>query len=374
MRAKLLTLIVLIVVSTAVADAADTQARLEQIRERIAAIQAQMQEDRQTRDTQIAALATIERKISDIAARLEELNQGITHTKQRVATLSEQSAQQQRQLKERLERLAAQVRAAYRVGRQGRLQLILSQEDPAAIGRLLGYYQYYARAQSQAIGDVRVDLNQLRKTRATLSDKQQRLRKKRAERRAILARLESIRGERETTIQAIEARLAKRGDTLQQLRADERRLTGLIESLHKNLSPMPSPEQSFAQRKGRLPAPAIGRAIARFGDNKAGGRLQWEGRWIATPAGAPVKAVAPGRVVYVGWLYHYGLMVVLDHGDNYYTVYGHNQSIYVSVGEHVRAGEKLASAGNSGGHGSSGVYFEIRHGTTPLDPGDWLRF
>lgn len=112
--------------------------------------------------------------------------------------------------------------------------------------------------------------------------------------------------------------------------------------------------------------------IARFGDSKAGGHLQWEGRWIAAPAGTAVHAVAPGRVVYVGWMYRYGLIVVLDHGDNYYTVYGHNQSVYVRSGEHVRAGEKIATAGKSGGHETTGVYFEIRHGSKPLDPGVWL--
>lgn len=376
MRATLLTLIALITVSaTTAAMAADKQARLEKVRDRISAIKAQMVEDREARSDHVAALANIENKISDIASRLTELDNSIARAQQRVAALSKHVEQQRRQLDHQSDQLATQIRAAYRVGRQSPLQLILSQENPAMIGRLLGYYEYYAKAQSDAIADVRAKLDDLREARAERSEQQQRLQQKRSERRAILARLKATRTQREATLQAIEQRLAQRGDTLEQLRADAQRLTNLIGSLHESLAPLPppSPHKPFAQRKGTLSTPVHGQAIAQFGDNKAGGRLQWEGKWIAAPAGTPVSAVAPGRVVYVGWMYHYGLMVVLDHGDNFYTVYGHNQSVFVRVGEQVRAGEKLSSAGTSGGHDTAGVYFEIRHGTTPLDPGDWLR-
>lgn len=375
MRTRLLTLITLIAVATAAAGAADKRARLEEIRERISAIKEQIAEDREARSEQIAALEKIERRISKIVTRLDQLDSQIAHIKDKIDELAARAEQQRRQLDERMEQLAAQIRAAYRVGHQGRLQLILSQENPAVMGRMLGYYEYYAEAQSEAIAEVRAKLQALRETRQALSNKREQLQEKRAEREAILAQLKASRAERRATIAAIEARLAKRGERLDQLQANAERLEDLINSLEEGLAPLPDvdPDTPFVQRKGDLPPPVNGPVIAAFGDPKASSRLEWEGRWIGAPAGTPVEAVAPGRVVYVGWMYRYGLMVVLNHGDQFYTIYGHNQAVYVRAGEHVAAGEQIATVGKSGGHEKTGVYFEIRHGDNALDPGVWLR-
>lgn len=377
-RISALTVLAAITLAAA-AGPADKRARLEEIRQRISDIKARIADDRDARDDASEELAEIERRIGDIAERLHRLDESIAATRDRIDELTTRAEQHERQLQDRLGKLAGQIRAAYRVGRQGRLQMILSQDDPAQVGRLLAYYEYYADAQSQSIADVRSDLDALHETREKLSAKRQRLRDKRSQRRDLLASLESSRAERESTLKAIEGRLAERGDTLESLRADENRLEKLIDSLHKNLDEDPGepsvqdPDTPFAKRKGRLTPPVSGRVIAGFGDAKAGGRLQWQGVWLAAPTGTAVTATASGRVVYVGWMHRYGLIVVLDHGQDYYTVYGHNQSVYVEVGDHVRAGDKLSGAGNSGGHDTSGVYFEIRRGRTPIDPANWLK-
>ena len=116
-----------------------------------------------------------------------------------------------------------------------------------------------------------------------------------------------------------------------------------------------------------------GPTIARFGQPKFDGRLRWQGVWLAADAGATVHSAAAGRVVYVGWMHRYGLIVVLDHGDGYFTVYGHNRSTRAEVGQWGAAGEAIAEAGRSGGHERDGVYFEIRRGRTPVNPSQWLR-
>ncbi|MGH8561457.1 MAG: murein hydrolase activator EnvC family protein, partial [Nevskiales bacterium] len=119
--------------------------------------------------------------------------------------------------------------------------------------------------------------------------------------------------------------------------------------------------------------PLRGPVLARFGAPKAGGKLSWRGLWLEAPAGTPVQAVARGRVVYVGWMHSYGLIVIVEHGNNFYSLYGHAQSTSVSLGDLVLPGQVLALAGDSGGHEKSGVYLEIRNGKNPVNPQQWLK-
>jgi murein hydrolase activator len=131
-------------------------------------------------------------------------------------------------------------------------------------------------------------------------------------------------------------------------------------------------DKPFSGQRGKLPWPARGKLIARYGQPKAGGKLSWKGHWIGAAEGAPVRAVARGRVVYVGWMHRYGLIVLVEHDGGYYSLYGHAQSATVSVGDSLRAGQVLARAGSTGGHEQPGVYFELRKGTKPIDPRQWL--
>ena len=131
-------------------------------------------------------------------------------------------------------------------------------------------------------------------------------------------------------------------------------------------------DKPFATLKGKLPWPARGALIARYGENKAGGRLTWNGHWIAADEGSAVRSVARGRAVYVGWMHRYGLIVLVEHEDGYFTLYGHCQTATVQVGDPVRAGQTIATAGNTGGYDQSGVYFEIRKGAEAINPQGWL--
>ena len=121
-------------------------------------------------------------------------------------------------------------------------------------------------------------------------------------------------------------------------------------------------DKPFASAQGQTGWPLRGPVLARFGAPKAGGKLSWRGIWIGAPAGTPVQAIARGRVVYVGWMHSYGLIVIIEHGDDYYSLYGHSQSTNVSLGDLVHAGQTVSLAGESGGHEKPGVYLEIRKG------------
>lgn len=358
------------------ADKVDrTRQRLEAVRERIAGVKKEIEQGREQHDSLEQSLADAERKIGEVAGHLHKLGAQIAHRKRAIDKLQAKLAEQRRALSGRLDALGRQIRAAYRTGRQGKLRLLLSQTEPAALGRLLTYYDYYADAQAEAIAAVREHIDALQNTRAELARERDGLQADHERQARLLRTLRDSRAQREQALAKLESRLSDRGRDLQDLKADESELHQLLESLQNKLADIPakpSGGKSFPQLKGELPAPVDGRTIAAFGQAKSGGHLHWQGVWLAAPEGAPVQAAAAGRVVYVGWMHRYGLIAVLDHGDGYFTVYGHNQSVYAEVGSWVSAGETIAAAGTSGGHKTSGVYFEIRHGRTPQDPADWL--
>jgi septal ring factor EnvC (AmiA/AmiB activator) len=130
--------------------------------------------------------------------------------------------------------------------------------------------------------------------------------------------------------------------------------------------------EAFARLRGKLAWPVSGHLVARFGEARAGG-VRWDGVLVATERGTPVKAVCEGRVIYADWLPGLGLLAIIDHGDGYLSLYGHNERLYKGAGEHVAAGETLAAAGDSGGSGRTELYFEIRKGGKPVDPRPWFK-
>ncbi len=350
------------------------QEELDALRDKIESVQQSIEQDRGERGDLAETLAETQRAVRQASDRLEGLSEAISGHEQAIIHLRRQRDAEKNQLNDELDALRAQVRAAYATGHMDKLRLLLSGHEPARLGRMLAYHEYFADAQTQQVERLRTALAALAARQSALEAEQQALAEQRRARSAPLGRLESSQARRRETMAALDARLASRESSLEQLEADEAQLEELITSLQSELANLPAPPGAgdFAAPKGRMTPPVPGRLLADFGAAKPGGVLQWQGEWRAAPAGAPVKAVAAGRVVYVGYMHRYGLIVVLDHGDNYYTVYGHAQSAYVETGEAVARGQPIARAGTSGGHRQSGTYFEIRKGSQPVDPAGWL--
>ena len=238
---------------------------------------------------------------------------------------------------------------------------------------MLVYYEYFANAQSRQVVQLQDALADLIVRQNALEAEQEALAGQRSARTRTLATLERNQSQRRESIAALDKRLSSQNASLEDMQADAARLERLMGSLQRELADLPDPgDGAFARLKGRMAAPVRGRVLARFGARKAGGPLRWQGQWLGAPEGTRVNAVADGRVVYVGFMHRYGLIVVIDHGSNYYTLYGHTESSYVDVGDVVRRGQPVALAGHSGGHSQSGVYFEIRRGQTPINPSTWL--
>lgn len=352
---------------------ANTEAQLEAVQAEIArtraqASRSQAQADRVTRELKDAelsmsaareALATIQTERSRRAA-------------QRAALAAQRSQHEARIAAERGS-LESEVRAAYLMGRSGPLKLLLDQEDPARAGRMLAYYGYFARARRAEIDRIEADVRQLDGLDGQLAAEDQRLAALEAQRQAQLGQLQQARTERTAALASLQATARTSTARLELLQHEQAGLESLLSELRRALrAQAPLGHGAFARLRGELAWPVAGRIAARFGETRAGG-LKWDGELIDTQRGAEVRAVSDGRVIFADWLPGLGLLIILDHGDGYLSLYGHNERLLASAGSRVAAGEPIAAAGDSGGSARPELYFEIRKDGRPVDPAQWFR-
>lgn len=356
-------------------EAERKQEELEALRAEIRQLQQEIAADIGRRDELTQDLRETERELGRAANALRDVNITLDFKQQHLEKLEAERRARQAALDAERDALAGQVRAAYIAGREEKLKLLLNQQDPVTAGRVLAYYDYFNRARVARINRVNEQLARLAVLEREIDAEIAALDTARDKRATLLAGLERTRDERAQLLARLETRIRDRNAELEQLRADERALSELVASLLDVFADIPSQladRAAFAELRGRLPWPAKGRVVARFGDARIGGRMQWNGMMIASEPGTPVRSVSHGRVAYADWLPHYGLLMVIEHGDGYLSLYGHNQALYKEVGDWVEPGEIIAAIGDSGGQERAALYFEIRHGKEIVNPGRWL--
>jgi septal ring factor EnvC (AmiA/AmiB activator) len=178
--------------------------------------------------------------------------------------------------------------------------------------------------------------------------------------------------ERSQVLASLTTESRSRAKNLERLRKQQSGLEKLLRELKQAMQKFPvDSNTAFGRLRGKLAWPVAGRLVARFGESRASG-LKWDGVLVATERGASVRAVSQGRVVYADWLPGLGLLTIIDHGDGYLSLYGHNERLYKSAGERVSAGDPIAAAGDSGGRNRPELYFEIRKAGRPIDPRPWF--
>lgn len=271
--------------------------------------------------------------------------------------------------------LAATLRAAYQTSAPGPLQMLFRLDEAGTLARLEADAAAVARAIDRRVASFRAQLDHLAAADAALAAERAALDLRQVESTAALAQLSQAQDQRRQVLDVVRRDNAGRAADLKQAQGEARRLQQLIERLRRALEAQPRTAPRgvpLPKLRGRLPWPLRGELLASFGQPKAGGVLNWSGWWISAAEGAPVRAVADGRVAYVGWVQRFGLMVIVDHAGKYLSLYGHLRDSSVEVGETIKGGAAMAAAGSSGGHDRSGLYFEIRKGTTPVDPAGWL--
>lgn len=278
-------------------------------------------------------------------------------------------------VKERQAHLAQSLRALHAAGELPDLKLILNQENPNEWQRVITYYDYFNKALQKEIKELDKSLIEQEQLRDEIAAKKALLSSERENYKNEQEKLRAERQERTALLTKLEKNLTSKDKQLEELKASEQELQRVIAAIqqpHFAQGFPPVNAGDFAKYQGKLPWPTVGKIQHAFGSYRKGGQRRYNGIVLSAPEGQSVQAIFSGRVVYSGWLRGYGLLMIIDHGHNYMTLYAHNDSLFKKVGEMAHAGEQIATVGITGGMRSPGLYFEIRKNGKPVNPQKWL--
>ena len=352
------------------------QQQLDKLRQQMSALRQKIQHRQAEKNEAAKKLKATEIRIGERAYVLRKIRRHLSEQKHELNKLKKKQQEVSLKLKNQRSILAQQIRAAYMTGRQEYLKLLLNQQNPAVLGRTLTYYDYFNKARSQYIGDALNTMTELDKLSHNIKIKNTELNLSLKQQQAEKKRLEQDYGERASAMQALDKDIAAKGQRLNKMMADEKMLQQLLQQIQVI---MPSQlteidkRETFARRRGRLRWPVQGKVEKLFGKSRKVAHLTWKGVIIDSKEGNDVRAVSHGRIAYADWLRGYGMLIIIDHGDGYMTLYGHNQALYKEAGDWVEEGEVISSVGQSGGQLKSGLYFEVRVKGRPSNPVKWCR-
>jgi septal ring factor EnvC (AmiA/AmiB activator) len=388
-------------VAAAVPAAAETRAerekaKLETLRDKRAALERQVKQAESTRSAAADELRDTEKSISVSGRKLHALSEERAAAREELAGHEGELRQLERQTAARQSQLARLLRHQFRPGEADALAVLLAGGDPNVASRDRHFLALLSRAKADLIAGLRRDAAETRRLTEVVRERNEKLadlvRREEQER----ANLRQRQQERQTVLTKISRQIAAQRREIDTLKNNENRLANLIESLAKRPArskpakpaasgkagePPPAqtvaaepdnPSGAFARLRGKLLRPAAGTIAGRFGARRDDGQSVWKGLFIRAGEGADVRAVAAGVVVFADWLRGYGNLLIIDHDDDFLSVYGNNQSLLADVGQKVGAGKTVATVGASGGQPESGLYFELRHRGRAFDPLKWL--
>jgi murein hydrolase activator len=318
-----------------------------------------------------------EKVIAELSLSTRDLERDIKEKSRAANELKARQTEEQAALELEREQLTELLRTAYVMGRADRLRLLLNQEDPAQASRMLSYFAYFNRERVRRIVAVKQRAERIAELVGEIEAEVARLAGLMQEKDTLRQQADVIKQQRAQILKELETSIASRAENLQALRRDAAALRRLVEHLRQRaeiraeLDVQPAP---FRERQGKLSWPLLeGRILTAFGTPKPDSELRWDGVVLAAREGESVRTVNDGRVVYADWLRGFGLLLVIDHGDGFMTLYGHNQALLRELGEWVATGDEIALSGNSGGRKHPQLYFAIRHHGHPVDPATWCR-
>lgn len=353
-------------------DPQTLQRELAQLKKEIQQVQARLSKERKAASSVAAQLAETEVQIGQLGKQLAELDAQLGNL---TGDLEKREFERDALLQQ-LERSKAQLiqllQQRYRMGEQARLQLLLTQQDPELLARLNHYYSDFTQAQAKALAHYQTLLSSLKNARQAVGKTQQSILDNRASVEQKLQQQKVLKASRTQQLQAMRKEISGQETQLKRWQADQKRMERLLADLEKvvsvtNITRATAP---FGQSKGRLKKPISGKVLRSFGSTE--GNIVFDGLLLSGKVGESVLAIHPGRVIYSDWFQGYGLLLILDHGGGYMSLYGHNESLLREVGDWVVQGERIALAGQSGGHNEPGLYFAIRHNGKAVDPIVWL--
>lgn len=316
-----------------------------------------------------------EKAINNLLRKIEDLQQELDHGEKKIAELRREQAELEQARAQQQVYLAKQIRAAYEIGQQPYMKVLLNQEDPNQLDRMLNYYQYFNQARAEQIARYRGTLEQLAEVTASLETENLARQESHSQLVTQRQQLQLAQAEKQATLVALNREITATGSEIQKLSQNRQVLEDLLEKINANIVALASPAAtvSFESRKGQMLLPVAGAILNSYGSQRSNAKLKWSGVLIEAKEGDPVYAIHYGRVVFSDWLRGFGLLMIISHGDGYMSLYGHNQVLFRETGDWVNAGENIASVGDSGGQSQVGLYFEIRHSGKPTNPQNWCK-
>ena len=335
------------------------------------------------------------RDVSELNKELNVLGQKMNKLSVELSQLDLKQQQQHETHSQQLAALNQQIRAAYVNGQPSVIKVMLNQESPATLSRSTVYYRYFNHARQLQLSQITETLQNLTEDQKMLFAAQKQQQQLYAEQESKRVALKAKAKQREATLTVLDKKITSQDSRLQLLREQELSLQALLKSLNKpkkqviekpkknatnkpkarddSIYTKPQYQQVFAKNVGSLVWPVKGKLLAHYGSPRNLGKLTWQGIMIAASLGDNVVAAAHGRVVFADWLRGFGLLLIIDHGDQYMTLYGNNESLLKQVGDEVAAGDLIAQSGENDVRQQAGLYFEIRYKGSPTNPMKWLR-
>ena len=369
---------------------AATGDELKELRARIEALRKDIASTEGDRTEAADALRESERAISEANRELRNLSGERQEAEKRLHELGRKSKTAKDNADDQVKRLARLIRDQYVHRERGYVQMLFSGENPAAAARHLHYASYASRAEARLIDNLRSSLKQLQQLSGAARDKSVELSDIETRQRAERAQLAKESEARRRVMRELSSKIRSQRKEVSTLEQNEKRLSNLILKLSQMVRPAPTerpkrpgeridrtPEAgfagAFATLKGKLRLPTRGELASRFGSPREDGGTTWKGLFIKAAQGEEVKAIAPGRVVFADWMRGFGNLLIVDHGAEYLSIYGNNETVYKQAGENVSSGDTIARVGNSGGNPETGLYFEVRFKGSPFDPLSWIK-
>ena len=355
-------------------SARESDAKLQAVRKEIKALESRVASQAAQRDETARTLRAAELDVASGERKLAATRAELAARQADRRALAERASRAGGRLAAERSALASQVRASYVSGREEVVKLVLSQESPASLGRMLVYFDYFNRARSERIDAVSAEVAELADLEAQTQRASAELASLEATEAAQLSSLEGARDERRALVDKLDAGIATANAAIAKARADEKRLADLVAELTQLMAGFPiDGDQPFVRLKGKLAWPVQGRLAGEYGQPREGGPVKWTGVLLEASEGAPVRAIYRGRVAFADWLPGLGLLIVLDHGEGYMSLYGHNEVLLKEAGDWVAPGETIAQVGDTGGQARPALYFEIRANGAPVNPHDWIK-
>jgi murein hydrolase activator len=375
------------------------KARLDSVRGQRAALERQLKETEVSRSAAADQLRDTEKAISVSARKLRALSEDLAAARSELATHERELKRLETQTAARQAQLARLLRYQFRPQEADALSILLAGGDPNATARDRYFLTLLSRAKADLIADLRHDAAETKRLASVVQQRGEKLAELARHEEAERANLHQRQQERQAVLTKISGQIKAQRKEIETLRQNEQRLGNLIAALAKKAAqtrstrpakpekppragmPPPAPtikadpsgaSGDFARLRGRLIQPVKGTVSGRFGARRDDGQSIWKGLFIRADDGADVRAVAAGVVVFADWLRGYGNLLIIDHDDDFLSVYGNNQTLLADVGQKVSAGKAVATVGASGGQAESGLYFELRHRGQAFDPGKWL--